>query len=746
MKYATFFKVILSGVMVASSSSALLSAEVKSRTDDAGYVDAKLKYLDEEIAKLEGSYKSIGKRRAFSGKIGEGTQVFGAKPSNTSNADFDMFDIAGLSELKFEKFSLAENCYLGVGVEMYNPKGELVRREAGPINLRHVIAIDSPDYDPKRDPAFILQFRTKDERPQPKLYFKTRDHRDEAAEIFTKLRHVCHQRWSFFKKHKPDLPKPSAELKVPDSTDLAGRVVRFHEDDETMRAALLSDGKDSFAARLAISKQAFRPGDSLKVEYLIYSGDEAGIRLSNELIQRREKGVNVEVIIDALSPALDIRSSIDHTNTFRMYRNLMAAGIPVYGFRCASTPLGDAWRHLFDEAKLSMRVGSATIDHRPHEKFWIVNGRTAVIGGMNIGNDYFRLNKPGFGFWRDQDILVEGKEIIQDMVNIFDSNVKSYVANFTDPRKDSCFNPYKPVVNGGDDETSKEEELKYQKFKARHSKAYAASGFFGGKHRDKNAHAKNEINRIEARIERGDFKPDWEYLKAARIVHNRPKLRELHIEDTYIDLIDNAREEVIISNAYLIPSENLKTAFRRAARRGVRVVIMSNSEATNDIPTIPALARHGYKEMVDENYGRDGLGKDPMREVEIWEWTGDKNRDGVLEQGMNHAKFLVVDRKIVFIGSYNLDPRSRNINSEVGIVFEGMEHKLGQQLGNQFSVIDRKLAVKIEYSEMLNARKPLDFFEAAALKMQGYYLDDDLVHIGKTHLFLNVAEYNYETW
>ena len=95
---------------------------------------------------------------------------------------------------------------------------------------------------------------------------------------------------------------------------------------------------------------------------------------------------------------------------------MMAAGIPVYGYRCSQ----GGKHHFFDELAVSRRYEKTNWDQRSHEKIWLVNDQEAIVGGINIGNDYFRLNKKGFEYWRDQDLLVRGKEVIQDLINVFE--------------------------------------------------------------------------------------------------------------------------------------------------------------------------------------------------------------------------------------------------------------------------------------------------------------------------------------
>lgn len=683
-------------------------------------VEEKLALFDQRIHKLEERYQAIGKRSAYERRGRLGISLHGKPMARRWLAPHlsDTFTI--------NSYTLAENCFLGVAIEVFDKDQKLVHQEDGPINMRKVNKVRKVDYIKGESLAYKLTFDTKqDDFPDP--HYPSSKDQKEAKDILEELMSACHARYQFFLKHQREEVPSRGELTVPRDKTLAGRLIRYFEDDPSQKAALLSGGRESFAARLHISQEASRPKDSIRVQYLIFMADESGLRLSEELIKRRALGVDVSVYIDALSPFLDLRDLKVRKNTRRMYHNLMASGIPVHGYRCG------AHHRLIDEIRMSRKSESPVYNQRPHEKFWIVNGKKAILGGMNIGNDYFRLNKAGSGYWRDQDVLVVGKEIVQDMANIYDSNVEAYRASYLDPREDSCFNPYDPI----------EERVDYHEFKARKTKRYKLRRHRSSKRRAQ-AHARGAIKEIEADLASGRIHFDFVPLQAARVVHNRPKLKELYIEESYLDLIRNAKDEILISNAYLIPSDPIKKALRRAAKRGVSIYLLSNDYATNDIPPVAMLARYYYKELVDYNYGSTGK-EGQSKAIKILEWTGTKP-GSEQEQGMNHAKFMIVDRKIVFIGSYNLDPRSRNINSEVGIVFEDQGHKLAEQLADIYMTEDRTFTRQLSYREILSYRRPIGMVRAARLRRKGFKLYKRARQLGREKFFLNVALYNEATW
>ena len=172
-------------------------------------------------------------------------------------------------------------------------------------------------------------------------------------------------------------------------------------------------------------------------------------------MEKARLGVKIEVMIDSGALFFDLRDMKLRRNTHKMYHNLMASGVPVYGYRCGLN------KHKFyDEVKLSIKYKKKLINHRSHEKIWLINKKKAILGGMNIGNEYFRLNPKGKYYWRDQDIMIEGERLSQDIYNIFRGNAKTYEASYLSPFKDSCYNSYDPI----------KEPVKYEEFRKTHWK------------------------------------------------------------------------------------------------------------------------------------------------------------------------------------------------------------------------------------------------------------------------------------
>jgi putative cardiolipin synthase len=603
---------------------------------------------------------------------------------------------------------LLEGCYLGVATKIYNTEGTLFAEEEGPIDLTDVKMWNTEDLTY----AYTL-IPINNEKKYPRLFFSSHEKRTHYIIGLREKFAGCRRQ-----NQKKTISNPKGSIHVPNSDERFARPVH-----ENLKGALLTNGKKSWIGRLFLNDKAMGLNGKIDIESLIFMADEAGLYWSQDLIERRRKGVKVRIFLDALSPFLDFRDLTTRENTKKMYHNMMAAGIPVYGFRCSHH------HHLSDELWLSARLKSKVYNHRPHEKMWLVNGEYGIVGGLNMGNDYFRLNEKGFNYWRDQDLLLKSKELVADLTAIFEGNIQTYLSHYIDPEKDSCFNPYHPL----------HESHSYEKFLMKRWKPYKMRRMRNEK-KDIQAHARSQIKEYERKYqELGQNTFHWQHISQARAIHNRPKLSELHIENAYLDMLSQAREEVLISNAYFIPSQKIKQKIQEIAQRGVQIKVLTNSYETNDVPPVAVLARHGYWDLVNQDYSSEGQEKGF---VSIHEWIGRYSSHQV--QGTNHAKFIVVDRKLIFIGSYNLDPRSRDINSEVGVLFRSK--KLGQELAWRFLERDLKYARKIYYSDMLVYRMPIPILKISWLKLHGGYQDFDLVDLGKKRFFEYIASISADTW
>jgi cardiolipin synthase C len=418
--------------------------------------------------------------------------------------------------------------------------------------------------------------------------------------------------------------------------------VRSAADRPASEAAIPWGGHQAFRARIASLRQAKR---SIRIQALIFRADEAGLYVAGWLKKKREEGLEVRVIVDALS-------NLDWQTQW-MYFDLKRHGIEVEGYEALYLQWATAEVKAGDPLRANKRF---------HDKMWVVDGEDparalAIVGGMNIANEYFELAAGPSGNWRDQDIVLRGP-IVSDVRATFDRN----------------YDFFKSLKSGLPGLANPDNAWKLTGATLKRVRQVSSATWL------------RKAVTAQVAIEGGqeptlDFAPF-----TGRFVQSRPRLEELFIKQVYLDLIGRAKKRIGIANAYVIPSRELIEALKAAARRGVRVSILTNSPKTNDIQSVAVISRHIYSLMLEPALG-DALA--------IHEWLG---------PGTLHAKLAVFDDEEAIIGSYNLDPRSERLNSETVLAIR--DRRLAGQLGKQLFERDLKNSVRIAADEAARYHAP----------------------------------------
>ncbi len=398
---------------------------------------------------------------------------------------------------------------------------------------------------------------------------------------------------------------------------------------QTSQIAVLRPGGEFYAARMQLLEQAQR---SVRIQSLLFTADESGYELAEKLIELNKRGVKVKIIVD---PVNNITLS-EQVLYFKMRR----AGVQIEGYEFMYLNFIASYLQ-----RTSIGAAITELNYRYHEKYFIVdaedpvNGK-AIVGGSNLANDYFRVeHETPNRMWTDCDVLVQGA-VVADLLRTFEDNLVEFIK-----RKTTI--GLEPLGVAWDFFAEKYEALSSK----RPSKLRTPI-----------------IDRLKAYTQR-PLELTWLNAKV-RLIQSRPRFQEDLIHTAYIHLIDKSERSVDIANAYFIPDSDLLAAIKRAVQRGVHVRILTNSENSLDFIKTSAVlisaARATYTEVLEANKMATGLGK-----VEIFEWGGHKtlnNREGQL-----HAKFAVFDKSASIVGSYNFDPRGRNLNSENILAMESSD-------------------------------------------------------------------------
>jgi phosphatidylserine/phosphatidylglycerophosphate/cardiolipin synthase-like enzyme len=343
---------------------------------------------------------------------------------------------------------------------------------------------------------------------------------------------------------------------------------------------------------------------------------------------KKAQGLDVRVIVDGMSNP--------GPQTQWMYFDLKQNGIEVEGYETFYLQ----WLNEIPVTRHDAADKTTDPNKRFHEKMWIIDGETdhgvAVVGGLNIANEYFRIDPQNPSrYWRDQDVIVRGN-VVKDMVATFDRNFE-YFLKVKESRGIFNTNIYWGATRDVFEKTGK--------IDMRHV-------------------TDEQLNENVRKM--ANKKLDLKYENAkCRFFQNRPRFGETFIEQAYLKSIKAAFVETV----------------KDAARRCVKVIILTNSPATNDLPMLTIVGRDFYDDILAVNnepvvQSCDGGG------VQIWEWQGRRTNASEQTEGTIHAKYAVFDCRVSIVGSYNMDPRSRTLNSESAIVFENKN--LSRQLADMY--------------------------------------------------------------
>ena len=396
----------------------------------------------------------------------------------------------------------------------------------------------------------------------------------------------------------------------------------------------LGSGLDAFAARVFLSRAAER---SIDVQYYIWHNDDVGKLLAVELTKAAERGVRVRVLID------DVGS-----------------GATDQGLVSADAHPNIEIRLFNPVVNRSMRLVESTfsfsrINRRMHNKSFTVDNQVTIVGGRNVGNEYFDAD-PQVNF-NDFDVLAVGP-VVPEVSQSFD---KYWNSQFSIPVAEIINQPAKPtedLVN----EIAESEEVREN---SPYVKSVKKSNFLD--------HVKN-----------GTLPLFW---GDAHVVYDEPEKlqqsttnKENHLVTKLTPLIGDIQNEFIIISPYFIPGNDGVEDIAELVDKGVSVKILTNSLASTDV----GIVYGGYSQYRIPSLlaGAELYETKPDPAMKLKPKQKNKSHLGSSSRSSLHSKVYVFDRKKIFVGSLNLDPRSVDINTELGIIFENAE--FGEAIGERW--------------------------------------------------------------
>lgn len=386
----------------------------------------------------------------------------------------------------------------------------------------------------------------------------------------------------------------------------------------------LVEADDAFAARMLMARHAER---SLDVQYYIWRPDMTGLMLLEALHEAADRGVRVRLLLDD-----------NNTAPIEPFLLPMHAhpNIEVRLFNPFVIRRG-RWLNFVTEF--------SRVNRRMHNKSFTVDGSATIVGGRNIGDKYFGA-ADDFLF-ADLDVLAVG-DVVPKVSKDFDAYWNSPAAYAL------------PAILG---KRTKEVPLARLAEQAEQiSRSPAAEEYL---------ESLREADLL-ARLMTRDLKFEW---APVRMVSDAPgKVWQKHRKDSLVvrqlqQIIGNPRRDVELVSPYFVPTAAGVEAFSWLVRNGVEVRVLTNSLAATDVAFVHAGYARRRKALL-----RAGVQLYELNHVRAHQAAteGRRKRGRLLGSSGSslHAKTFSIDGQYVFVGSFNFDPRSANLNTELGFVID----------------------------------------------------------------------------
>jgi putative cardiolipin synthase len=426
----------------------------------------------------------------------------------------------------------------------------------------------------------------------------------------------------------------------------------------------MNDGVDALTARLLLTQKA---ETSIDVQYYLIKNDIIGRVFIYSLLQAADRGVRVRLLVDDMfTSGYDIGLAALHSH-------------PNFEIRI----FNPFHRGAAGRARSAL-TGFGRINRRMHNKSFTADNQITIIGGRNIADEYFGVREDAkFG---DLDVMGIGP-VVQDVSNMFDTYwnhetalpVPAFVKEPEDP--EAALNELRErLANAMDD--------------IRESK-YAQ------------AVRTKYLEYLQPGKRRFEWAP-YELVVDSPDKGVKAKAEEAaSITTPLIDSIRAAERELIIVSPYFVPLKSGVEGLAGLEERGIEVTVITNSLAANNQFTV---------------HGGYAPSRKPLLEagVEIYEVRPDADVAGtefIDSSGAKatlHTKAFIVDDKEVFIGSFNFDPRSANLNTELGVIIRDPE------LALIYTVLVEDALPKQTFEAFLN--------EDGKLRWRGYEDGEEIIY------------------
>lgn len=392
--------------------------------------------------------------------------------------------------------------------------------------------------------------------------------------------------------------------------------------------ALLDRGEESLLARAWLADQTRH---TLDVQYFIWSTDNVGKLACEAFLKAAERGVKVRILVDDLlidAKAEPMLALARHPNIdLRIYNPQLTVG---------TNPLSRVGHLLRDLRGVNQRM---------HDKLALFDGQVGISGGRNMADEYFDLDRR-YSF-RDRDLLAVGP-VVKEMTASFERFWQSPLSV-----------PAERLL------TRAQKRLDERSIQAWYQRLHAYAADPG----NLKPAVKAAIDGFPKVLERLKAEMAWSEVRFLSDVPGKnPGLQGLQgggrSTDALVEVLESTQRTVTIQSPYVVLSQKGLKLFKGLIARGVKVRVSTNSLASTD----NLMAFGGYSRqrarLLKAGIEISEFRPDPAVRNEL---IGEHAPNRTPTFGL-HAKTLVVDGKRLFVGTFNLDPRSAHLNTEVGLL------------------------------------------------------------------------------
>ncbi|MGB5766949.1 MAG: phospholipase D family protein [Arenicellales bacterium] len=445
--------------------------------------------------------------------------------------------------------------------------------------------------------------------------------------------------------------EPSNVISDGDSTNLGMTfTAQVEQHPEQSGVFLLGNGLDAFAGRAVLARLAEK---SIDVQYYMFHQDTVGRLLIREFLAAADRGVRVRLLIDDMygEEADDVWSALaTHPDMEVRLYNPFVRG---------------------HSKNLQFVTQVRRVNHRMHSKTYTVDNQVTIVGGRNIGDEYFYADKDVA--FSDLDAMAIGS-VVPEVSDEFD--------NYWNNRHSF---PVETLISGVKNKAVPADAL--NKLRNELEEFYQQPETLAYRGAIDNSRLANSLRDKTAAFS----------FSEAKIIHDSAEKMTREDENWEEELlisqlapyITRAKEEYILVSPYFVPGQRGADAICKLSQQGVRVRILTNSLASNDVAAVHTGYMRHRKQLLRCGVELYEL-NEQLKKVQgkLFTWLPGLSKSSL------HAKTMAMDKKTMFVGSFNFDQRSLNINTEIGIVFDDPE--IASNSSQHFDQHIGKVAFKVE--------------------------------------------------